>query len=147
MTDPPSPACTCVAIRKAARHVSQAYDRCLAPTGLRTTQFSVLATLARGPRGIGALADELVMDRTTMSRALRPLERDGLVRIATSPDDRRGRLLAITPLGQAKLTAARPRWAEAQARLQHAYGDARSRALHGLLAALVASDLGPKNPA
>jgi len=79
-------ACNCLAIRQAARHVTQIYDQHLAPAGLRTTQFSVLARLDRlGPVAIHELAASLVMDRTTMGRALRPLSarawlRSGLVR-------------------------------------------------------------------
>src|SRR5207253_1239800 len=74
--------CNCLALRQAARHVTQFYDQCLAPTGLRTTQFSILAKLKRlGPMTINALARELVMDRTTLGRTMLPLQRDGLIRI------------------------------------------------------------------
>src|SRR5947209_17853830 len=77
-----SPECNCLALRQAARHVSQFYDQHLAPTGLRTTQFSILAKLKRlGPMTINALARELVMDRTTLGRTMLPLERDGLITI------------------------------------------------------------------
>ena len=74
--------CNCLALRQAARHVTQFYDQCLAPSGLRTTQFSILAKLKRlGPMTINALARELVMDRTTLGRTMLPLERDGLITI------------------------------------------------------------------
>lgn len=130
--------CTCFAIRRAARHVSQGYDRALAPTGLRTTQFSLLSTLDRhGPRNLAALADALLMDRTTMSRAVRPLERDGLVAVGPDPDDGRGRILRITGAGRARLEQARPLWAQAEARQRAAYGEERSRQLHALLDDLV----------
>jgi DNA-binding MarR family transcriptional regulator len=67
--------CTCLALRQAARHVSQHYDRLLAPSGLRTTQFSVLAKLRQhGALTINALAGALVMDRTTLGRNILPLE-------------------------------------------------------------------------
>src|SRR5271168_3047540 len=75
--------CNCLALRQAARHVTQFYDQYLASSGLRTTQFSILANLQRlGPLSINALARELVMDRTTLGRTMLPLERDGLIRIA-----------------------------------------------------------------
>src|SRR6202790_5420603 len=72
--------CNCFAVRQAARHVTQFYDQFLAPTGLRTSQFSILARLKRlGPMTINTLAAELVMDRTTLGRNILPLERDHLV--------------------------------------------------------------------
>ena len=65
-TLPSSEECNCFAVRAAARHVTQSYDQFLAPTGLRTTQFSILAKLKRkGPLTINALAEDMVMDRTT----------------------------------------------------------------------------------
>ena len=80
---PPLGDCTCLAVRQAARHVTQFYDRHLASAGLRTTQFSILARLRRqGPITINTLADEMVMDRTTLGRNILPLERDGLISIA-----------------------------------------------------------------
>ena len=75
--------CNCLALRQAARQVSQFYDQFLAADGLRGTQYSILARLhRRGPMGINALAAELVMDRTTLGRNILPLERDGLIAIA-----------------------------------------------------------------
>jgi hypothetical protein len=74
-TTTPSPECNCLALRQAARHVTQFYDQCLAPAGLRTTQLSILAKLKRlGPLTINALARELVMDRTTLGRTMLPLD-------------------------------------------------------------------------
>src|SRR4029077_17370183 len=82
--------CNCLAIRQAARHVSQFYDQLFAPTGLRATQFAILSRLRRdGPMTINALAAALVMDRTTLGRNVLPLQRDGLIEIAASPRDRR----------------------------------------------------------
>src|ERR1700758_5379885 len=86
--------CTCLAVRQAARHVTQFYDQHLAPAGLRTTQFSILAKLKRhGPMTINALADQMVMDRTTLGRNILPLERDGLITIAPGDRDRRSKEL------------------------------------------------------
>src|SRR5262249_29748024 len=93
----PSPVCNCLAVRQAARHVTQFYDRLLAPSGLRTTQYSILATLRRqDPMTINGLAVKMVMDRTTLGRNLLPLERDGLVRIEQGARDQRSKLIQIT---------------------------------------------------
>ena len=74
------PACNCLALRQAARHVSQIYDGHLTSESLRTTQYSILAKLDRlGPMSINELAKSMVMDRTTLGRAIRPLERDALL--------------------------------------------------------------------
>src|SRR5262249_58023807 len=92
--------CNCLAIRQAARHVTQFYDQVLAPTGLRTTQFSILARLRRrGPMTINALAGELVMDRTTLGRNIQPLERDGLIEVMRGRADRRRHELNLTAAG------------------------------------------------
>src|SRR5258708_9274966 len=81
--------CNCLAMRQAARHITQFYDQCLAPTGLRTTQFSILAKLHRlGSMSINALASELVMDRTTLGRTMLPLERDGPIVVESAAPDR-----------------------------------------------------------
>jgi DNA-binding MarR family transcriptional regulator len=136
-------ACTCFVVRRAARHLTQAYDRYLAPTGLRTTQYSLLSTLRRtGPRSIQSLAGEMGLDRTTLGRNLRPLERDGLVSIGVDPLDRRGRALAISEAGEVKLEEARHCWEAAQARFVDTYGEAETQALHATLDGLVRLELG-----
>ncbi|TDH64218.1 MarR family transcriptional regulator [Dankookia rubra] len=141
----PGPApdlCNCLAIRKAARHVTQFYDRRLVAVGLTTPQFSILARLRRrGPSTINELAEDLVMDRTTLGRNLRPLERDGLLAIAPDRDDRRRRALAVTPKGEARLTQAGPLWAAAQRDFADSFGAEAAVALRTALAALVATDL------
>ena len=74
--------CNCLAVRQATRHITQFYDQFLAASGLRTTQFSILAKLRRlGPMTINALAADMVMDRTTLGRNILPLERDGLIAV------------------------------------------------------------------
>src|ERR1700704_2695982 len=99
--------CNCFAVRQAARHVTQFYDRFLAPAGLRTTQFSILAKLRRlGPLRIGTLAADLVMERTPLGRTLQPLEREGLVAVAKGHDDRRSREIRLTDAGAERLRAA-----------------------------------------
>src|SRR3974390_1338362 len=91
----------CLAVRQAARHVTQLYDQHLAASGLRATQFSVLARLRRrGPMSINALAAEMVMDRTTLGRNILPLERDGLIEIKPLLSDRRSKELHLTKRGE-----------------------------------------------
>jgi DNA-binding MarR family transcriptional regulator len=136
--------CNCSAVRAAARHVTQAYDAFLAPTGLRTTQFSILAKLKRnGPLTINALAEVMVMDRTTLGRNILPLERDGLIRIQPSASDGRAKELHVTKAGESRLQAAAKGWAAAQARFESAYGAKRAAELRAMLRAVVASDLTP----
>lgn len=121
--------CNCFAIRSAARVTSQFYDRHLAPAGLRTTQFSVLANLRwSGPLAINELASLMAMDRTTMGRALRPLEREGLVVIGPGRDGRT-RALNLTEAGRARLRDAAPLWREAQAAFENRYGAQEAEAL------------------
>jgi len=142
LSNPQLAECSCLALRQAARHVSQFYDHCLAPTGLRTTQYSILARLRRyGPMTINALAAALVMDRTTLGRNILPLERDGLITIVKGAADRRQKELHLTDLGAARLRTARPRWTAAQATFETAFGDARTAQLRELLGAVVSSDL------
>lgn len=133
--------CNCLAVRQAARHVSQFYDQCLAPTGLRTSQFSILAKLQRlGPMTINALARDLVMDRTTLGRNIRPLEREGLIAIVSGRADRRRKELCLTPAGAERLNAGIARWEEAQARFASAFGDDRARDMRSVMHAVATTD-------
>ena len=135
--------CNCLALRQAARHLTQFYDQHLAPAGLRTTQFSILARLkVFGPMTINALARELVMDRTTLGRTMLPLERDDLIRIEDSALDRRSKELHLTKAGAERLRAAAKLWKEAQNQFEEAFGSERASRLRGELRALVSSDLG-----
>jgi DNA-binding MarR family transcriptional regulator len=135
--------CNCLALRQAARHVTQFYDQRLAPTGLRTTQFSILAKLRRlGPMTINTLARELVMDRTTLGRTMLPLERDGLIRIEDGKADRRSKELHLTKDGVDRLRAAGKPWREAQMQFEAVFGGERAAKLRDELHALVSSDLG-----
>ena len=123
VTDPVN--CTCFGLRKAARAVTQMYDRALRPTGLRATQISLLiATDRAGPRGVAELAEMMVMDRTTLTRNLKPLLDRGLLEHVASADRRR-RPIAITPAGRAALVQALPHWREAQARMADGLGRSR----------------------
>lgn len=133
--------CNCLAIRQAARHVTQFYDQLLASSGLRATQYAILGRLGRaGPMTINALAAALVMDRTTLGRNILPLERDGLIEIGAGTADRRRREVRLSAAGAARLAAAREGWAAAQSRFDTIFGSDRAAALRDLLRAVVASD-------
>jgi DNA-binding MarR family transcriptional regulator len=126
--------CNCLALRQAARHVSQFYDQFLAPSGLRTTQYSILARLQRkGAMTINALAADLVTDRTTLGRNLLPLEREGLITIGPGPTDRRSKEIRLTDAGAARVRSARKGWEEAQAQFESAFGVKRAKELRALL--------------
>jgi len=129
--------CNCLALRQAARHVSQFYDQALAPFGLRATQFSILGRLQNsGPWTIQALAAKLVLDRTTLGRTIRPLERDGLVAMETDPGDRRVRALRITRAGEKLYAEALQGWQMAQQRFEAAVGEAEAATLRSTLKAV-----------
>ena len=92
--------CNCAQIRRAARKVTRFYDTCLAPVGVTASQFTLLAYLKhQGPMRMSQLAGLLAMDRATLGHNLRPLERDGLLEIIPSKEDRRARLAAIIAAG------------------------------------------------
>ena len=134
----PEPAlCNCLALRQASRHVSALYDRHMAPEGITTAQYSILAKLARlGPQTIGALAGMMVMDRTTTTRAVQPLARDKLVAIAPGEDERT-RMVRITPAGEKRTKAAAARWREAQKEFETRYGTEAAALLRQDLAHVV----------
>ena len=139
---PPLEECTCLAVRQAARHVTQFYDRHLAPVGLRTTQFSILARLRRhGAMTINALAEEMVMDRTTLGRNILPLERDGLISIKPGRTDRRSKELRLTDAGLERLRAGYQGWRDAQKGFAAAFGNERTVGLRALLQEVAATDL------
>src|SRR5262245_57230465 len=122
-------ACSCFAARRTARLVTQHYERHLKPSGLRATQFTVLAMLAlAGAQPLSELSDRLGVERTTLTRNLRALIARGWVK-ESSADDRRVRLLAITRSGTAAARAALPHWREAQESIANRLGPAVIRAL------------------
>jgi DNA-binding MarR family transcriptional regulator len=131
--------CTCTRLRQAARRVSQIYDRCLAAVGLTVTQYGLLAHLASEEGiGIGALAEKLIMDPTTLTRNLRPLERQGFVVLKADRRDRRARSLQLTSPGRKALERARPAWARAQREIEDAFGAHELAALHTMLERVIA---------
>jgi len=130
--------CACFNLRKAARAVTQLYEVALAPSGIRATQFSVLVALALVDGApLSRVAEGLVMDRTTLTRNLRPLKRRGWVRIEAG-EDRRERNLSLTRSGRAALDRALPLWQQAQARVLAHVGGARWAGLQRDLQGLVA---------
>jgi len=129
--------CNCLALRQAARHATQLYDKHLAAEGLKTTQYSILAKLLRlGPQSIGSLADMMVMDRTTTTRAVQPLARDKLVAIAPGEDERT-RVVRLTPAGEKRAKAAAVAWRAAQKEFEAGYGLAEAERLRRDLARVV----------
>jgi DNA-binding MarR family transcriptional regulator len=121
--------CTASRLRRATRTTGRIYDQALAPSGLRETQFSVLIGLSlAGKVPLLRLAEELGLDRTTLTRNLGPLERDGLV--SSSPGkDQRVRLLQLTDAGRRAVQRAYPLWEEAQRKVVDALGQRRWREL------------------
>lgn len=136
--------CSCANLRKAARAVTQSFDAALAPAGLKATQFTVLATVERlGEAPMTHLAEALVMDRTTLTRNLKPLERAGWLRLSEG-EDRRVRRIALTRAGRALLNRARPLWQAAQGRVVEGLGEDRWSGLIDGLAATVALTRNPQ---
>jgi DNA-binding MarR family transcriptional regulator len=129
--------CACFNLRKAARAITHLYDEMLRPTGLRTTQFTLLvATKMLEPITVTRLAKIGVMDRTTLTRNLRPLEKQGLIQIALGKDQRT-RVVTLTPEGQKALARALPLWRKAQTRVIKELGQERWNSLKAYLAEVV----------
>lgn len=123
------PICACFNVRKAARAITQLYDDVLRPSGLRVTQFSILAVTRRlGPVTVTRLAEETVTDRTTLTRNLKVLSQQKLVRIVPG-DDRREREVSLTDRGRAALAQAYPMWKDVQAQVAQRLGRERFRRL------------------
>ena len=130
--------CVCFNVRKAARAVTQLYDEVLRPSGLRVTQFSLLmATKGSGSVTLKRLARAVGTDRTTLTRNLRPLEKQGLLRIEHGAD-RRERKVTLTARGEKVMGEALPLWEAAQARVTHGFGGERLSQLLTELTALTA---------
>lgn len=127
-------ACTGARIRKVARIVSHIFDQHLEAHGLTVSQFGLLGQLkAHDGVGIGALAERMVMDPTSLTRTLRPLERQGFVRLEQDARDRRHRRLHLTPEGRAVFEAARPAWLAGQRQIDQALGGTDATTLNALL--------------
>jgi len=130
-------ACACANLRKAARAVTQVFDDALAPSGLKVTQFTLLVTSRLvGESTINELAERMVMDRTTLSRNLKPLVRSGLLEMQPG-EDGRTRLVQLTPAGEQALKEAYPLWQQVQQETVSALGEERHEALLGDIAQTV----------
>ena len=120
--------CTCLRMRRATRRVTQRYDHALEPTGLTASQFGLLGYLhgaSSAPAhasSIGAIAEWLGMDPTTLNRNLKPLLAKGMVKNAIDPADGRIRIVRVTEKGLRTLREALPRWRDAQADVEKAIG-------------------------
>jgi DNA-binding MarR family transcriptional regulator len=111
--------CLCLHVQRAARALARRFDDALRPAGLTNGQFSLLMSLNRPePAGMASVANLLAMDRTTLTAALKPLERRGLIKIFPDPSDRRSRRLALTPEGQQVLASAVPIWEKMHAEVE-----------------------------
>jgi DNA-binding MarR family transcriptional regulator len=131
------PNCACFNLRKAARAVTQLYDNMLRPTRLRATQFSLLvATSLFGPISVTRLAEMGVIDRTTLTRNFKPLEKRGLIEVM-SGKDRRTRVVSLTGRGREALRKALPLWKKAQASVVKELGQDRWKSLQANLREVV----------
>jgi DNA-binding MarR family transcriptional regulator len=129
--------CLCLHVQRAARALARRFDEVFRPLDLTNQQFSLLMSLNRpAPPRMAAVASLLAMDRTTLTAALKPLERRGLVEVTVDPDDRRGRLLALTAAGQKLLARAMPIWTRTHAEIDVRLADGGAELLRGNLRAL-----------
>lgn len=128
--------CSCFSLRKATRAVTQFYDHLLDPTGIRSTQFNLLVTMASiSARTLTEMANILVMDRTTLTRNLKPLEKMGLI-AKGEVFDKRSKVYSLTEKGRSVVAQAIPLWEQAQAKLKSLLGEERFRHLNQELEAL-----------
>jgi DNA-binding MarR family transcriptional regulator len=133
----PCNACTCGSLRKASRRVSQFYDTALAPVGIKSTQYAILSEVDRrsveGPVTMCELATAMVMDRSTLGHNLKPLERDDLVTLRLSDQDRRKRYVELTNHGRSLLRKSRRLWQHAEGRFEEIFGKEPAAELRAVL--------------
>lgn len=126
--------CLCLHTQRAARALAKHFDDALRPVGLTNGQFSLLMSLNRpGPAPMGAVADLLALDRTTLTAALKILDRRKLVKITANPADKRGRLLSLTAAGRTLLAKATPIWVREHAAIDRLLGPGNPEKLRSLL--------------
>lgn len=129
--------CLCLHVQRTARALARRFDQALQPLGLTNGQFSLLMSLNRPKApGMGSVAELLAMDRTTLTAALKPLERRGLVEVTVDPQDRRGRLLHLTERGRDLLAEAAPVWEQTHAAMEAMLDAGEPDRLRRLLRAL-----------
>ena len=132
--------CPAVRAREVSRLLARVYDGALRPLGLQSSQLSVLVAVAGfGERGakIGLLARRLVMERTTLTRNIQPLERAGLLRVSRSPEDARARVITLTRAGERMIETAFPLWERATERVRKLLGARRMDALRAELTGII----------
>jgi DNA-binding MarR family transcriptional regulator len=136
--------CTCGSLRKASRRISQFYDTALAPVGIKSTQYSILAEVDRGslkcPVTMCELATAMVMDRSTLGHNLKPLERDELVVLRVASDDRRKRYVELTKKGRSILQRARTLWRRAEGRFERIFGKEAAAELRAVLLSIAGNE-------
>ncbi|MFN7978551.1 MAG: MarR family winged helix-turn-helix transcriptional regulator [Vicinamibacterales bacterium] len=130
--------CACASARRLARTLTQLYDRRLRDAGVEAPQFAILATLRQGPMSQTLVGRMHALDKATVSRNLRVLERQGWITTAVG-DDSRTRQVALTPAGRTTLAKARAEWQDAQAELQSAMTSAQWRAMFETFRAVTAA--------
>jgi len=129
--------CLCLHVQRAARALARRFDEELRPYGLTNGQFSLLMSLNRPePPGMASVSSLLGMDRTTLTAALKPLERRGLVKVVTDSSDRRGRRLSLTPEGRTVLASTVPVWERTHLKITTLLDEADADCLRRSLRAL-----------
>lgn len=129
--------CLCLHVQRAARALARRFDDVLRPFDLTNGQFSLLMSLNRPePPAMGPVATLLAMDRTTLTAALKPLQRRGLVKVSQDPSDRRSRVLKLTAKGHNLLIRAVPVWERAHREVESLIPDADPEELRRSLRAL-----------
>jgi DNA-binding MarR family transcriptional regulator len=138
---PPQVVCHATHLRKATRRITLLYDAALAPSGLRSTQRSILMQVARSQApSMSELAAALMIDRSALAQNLKPLEREGLLAVGVDPADKRSRRVILTQAGMNKLLESQPMWEQAQVAFEKGYGLEQSQALREALAAVAAGE-------
>ena len=129
--------CLCLHAQRAARALARRFDEAMRPLALTSGQFSLLMSLNRPePPSIGSVAALLAMDRTTLTAALKPLERRGLLKVAVDKEDKRSRRLVLTAAGRALLGKAFPLWQRAHAQTERSLASGSADDLRDALRAL-----------
>ena len=132
--------CNCHSFRRATRRITQLYDRLLAPSELRATQFVLMVEIEKlGPIALSSLASVMVMDRATLGHNIRPLQADGYVTLSVGKD-RRSRDVAVTASGQRILAEARPLWKRAQSMFEGKIGTETAEGLRSELNHIAETD-------
>ena len=139
--------CTCFKLRKLTRTASRFYDAHLARSGMKTTQYSLLRAIGREPTPMAELGRRLAIERTTLTRNLKPLADAGWITIEPGSDARQ-RIVALTAGGRAAIATAKQAWRRAQDALEQALGARSVEALHQQLdrALLILTPLVERNP-